>query len=371
MENLINELSAIQQRLTSLSDEIESDHYVMTLKLIEDKANEIGRAWSGSWAGYHANVYYKDFATPPPGRHFDKEWGFVYASPAHEWWIEYGRDEIESLIESAVAKSDLEYIEELASNRVSALFNQEYANVVSILTVAEATLNGETFLEGLLEKAKGLEIRTPIYFVSRWRPRQVVSRDSKATSQGIWTPPHYVVLAKTSAIRSSVDTLNNLADIIEQAITHLNRLTSVSLQKSSSVNKVFIGHGGSQIWKDLRDFLHQRLSLDWDEFNRVPTAGTTTVERLQEMLDTACFAFLVMTAEDEQPNGELRARMNVVHEVGLFQGRLGFNKAIILLEEGCQEFSNIHGLTQIRFPKNDIMSKSEDIRQVLEREGII
>jgi predicted nucleotide-binding protein len=50
-------------------------------------------------------------------------------------------------------------------------------------------------------------------------------------------------------------------------------------------------------------------------------------------------------------DGKLHARLNVIHEAGLFQGRLGFNKAIILLEEGCEEFSNIHGLGHIPFPK--------------------
>ena len=39
--------------------------------------------------------------------------------------------------------------------------------------------------------------------------------------------------------------------------------------------------------------------------------------------------------------------MNVIHEVGLFQGRLGANKAIILLEDGCEEFSNIQGLVRM------------------------
>jgi predicted nucleotide-binding protein len=61
-----------------------------------------------------------------------------------------------------------------------------------------------------------------------------------------------------------------------------------------------------------------------------------------------------MTAEDEQADGTVHARQNVVHEAGLFQGRLGFKKAIILLEGGCEEFSNIEGLGQIRFPKGKI-----------------
>ena len=50
---------------------------------------------------------------------------------------------------------------------------------------------------------------------------------------------------------------------------------------------------------------------------------------------------------------------------------MGFEKAIVLFEEGCQEFSNITGLTQIRFPKGDIEARFEQIRRVLEREGVL
>jgi predicted nucleotide-binding protein len=103
----------------------------------------------------------------------------------------------------------------------------------------------------------------------------------------------------------------------------------------------------------------------------VPIAGITNIARLSEMLDAAAIALIVMTAEDEQPDGKVRARMNVIHEAGLFQGRLGFTKAIILLEEGCEEFTNIEGLGQIRFPKDNISACFEEVRQVLEREGLI
>ncbi|MCX5671714.1 MAG: nucleotide-binding protein [Planctomycetota bacterium] len=134
---------------------------------------------------------------------------------------------------------------------------------------------------------------------------------------------------------------------------------------------IFIGHGQSSVWKDLKDLLVDRLGLKYEEFNREPAAGVSNKERLLEMLDRCCFAFLVMTAEDEAPDGTKRARQNVIHEAGLFQGRYGFERATILLEEGCQEFSNIHGLGQIRFPKGTIMAVSEEIRRVLEREGIL
>jgi predicted nucleotide-binding protein len=89
------------------------------------------------------------------------------------------------------------------------------------------------------------------------------------------------------------------------------------------------------------------------------------------MLDSAAIAFLIMTAEDEMADGALQARMNVVHEAGLFQGRLGFTKSIVLLEGGCEQFSNIEGLGQIRFPPGNISAAFEEIRRVLEREGLL
>ena len=135
--------------------------------------------------------------------------------------------------------------------------------------------------------------------------------------------------------------------------------------------RVFIGHGHSPVWKELRDFLEKRLDLSTDDFNREPTAGMSTTEVLQQKLDDAGFAFLVMTGEDSAGDGTVRARENVVHEIGLFQGRLGLHRAIVLQEVGCTAFSNIHGLTVVPFRKNEIMSITEEIRKVLEREGIV
>jgi predicted nucleotide-binding protein len=137
-------------------------------------------------------------------------------------------------------------------------------------------------------------------------------------------------------------------------------------------SKIFIGHGRSEVWRALKDFIVGDLRLTHDEFNAVPTAGRLTVIRLQEMLHDAAFAFLVLTGEDKLEDREtLQARLNVVHEAGLFQAHLGFDRAIILLEDGCEEFSNIHGLTCISFPRGSIKSAFHDVRGALEREGII
>lgn len=165
-------------------------------------------------------------------------------------------------------------------------------------------------------------------------------------------------------------TLLERATRLEELIATVTSSAGKVLAPSSG-NRVFIGHGGSPLWRELKDFLQDRLKLEWDEFNRESTAGVGTTDRLTQMLENATFAFLIMTGEDEHADEKLHARENVVHEVGLFQGRLGMKRAIILKEEGCQVFSNIHGLTYIGFPKGSIGAAFEQIRLVLERERII
>ena len=180
-------------------------------------------------------------------------------------------------------------------------------------------------------------------------------------------------LVECKILRSSYDSIDDVSPVrlSQEGRRRLQAVLPAEQRSSPTGRKVFIGHGHSPLWRDLKDFIADRLHLDWEEFNRASTAGLSTKERLQAMLDDSRFAFLILTAEDERPGGSMHARDNVIHELGLFQGRLGFERAIILLEAGCDEFSNIHGLTHIAFPKGNIKAIFEDIRHVLEREGIL
>lgn len=134
---------------------------------------------------------------------------------------------------------------------------------------------------------------------------------------------------------------------------------------------VFIGHGASPIWRELKDFLVDELGLRYEEFNRESAAGVANSERVLALLNQCSFAFLVMTAEDELADGLRRARENVVHELGLAQATYGLHRAIMLVEERCETLSNMDGVGHIRFPRGDILARSEEIRAVLRRERIL
>lgn len=129
--------------------------------------------------------------------------------------------------------------------------------------------------------------------------------------------------------------------------------------------EIVIGHGRSPLWKELKEWLRDHYDCKIHEFNSQSVVGVTHTERLQQLIDVADMAFLLMTAEDEAGDDAVRARQNVVHEVGLFQGALGFKNAAVLLEDGCEEFSNIAGLGQIRFPAGDLTPAFEKIRQYM------
>jgi predicted nucleotide-binding protein len=210
-------------------------------------------------------------------------------------------------------------------------------------------------------------------------PKTFVTRDSEAMAQGIRLPAHVFYQGVAHECRTRCAAASEFLDKARVLARRLqNReakaatpATGGSDQVRPITGRVFIGHGRSPIWRELKDFLHDRLSLDWDEFNRDSPAGLSTKERLEEMLGRAGFAFLVMTADDAHHDGTRHARENVIHEAGLFQGKLGFRRAIVVLEEGCAEFSNIHGLGQLRFPAGRISAVFEEVRQVLKREDVL
>ncbi len=250
------------------------------------------------------------------------------------------------------------------------LFDEAKSAAISILEI-EIESRPDAFLARLKEELGQLVPMSKRVFEQGWSPKSWRSRDSVATGQGVQVPPHIDVLSDIASIRHSFRICKAAADISRKAASHLERRNRRKMATDRIGTNVFIGHGKSHLWRELKDFVQDRLGLPWDEFNRVPVAGVTNIARLSEMLDAAAIALLVMTAEDEMADGGVQARMNVIHEAGLFQGRLGFTKAIVLLEEGCTEFSNIQGLGQIRFPKGNIRASFEEVRQVLEREGVL
>lgn len=134
---------------------------------------------------------------------------------------------------------------------------------------------------------------------------------------------------------------------------------------------VFIGHGRTILWKEVASYIANDLNIKTITYETAGHAGESTEHILEKMLAEATFAVLVLTGEDETAAGMRRARQNVVHEAGLFQGVLGFDRAIMMLQSDVEEFSNVAGLRLIKFEGHNIAGAYEELRRALENKGFV
>jgi hypothetical protein len=372
---LADELRSLEERLSAVAAPGTNTENKAMFSRIWDAAEEVGSSWSGSNLGYHAWVYYADFQPPPPGAVWSMEWGKLrgpFSGGGSEGdWRQCNPDDVLALIYQRAGDPDLDEIERLAAE-AQREFDGGRRDAKSIIQTAKGQ-DSDGRLDELLKEIDDIKVLTLSIGIRIQLPRgERMSRDLEAMAVGWQGAPHQQVFARINMWRSMFGACDELAQLAKAAAAHIDRRDRMSQPKvtAKSGARIFIGHGRSPAWRELQAFLENRLALPTEEFNRVSPAGIATANRLEEMLDNSAMAFLVLTAEDEHGD-KLAARQNVIHEAGLFQGRLGFKRAIILREENCEEFSNIHGLGQLQFPAGRLPAVFEEVRQVLEREGVI
>jgi predicted nucleotide-binding protein len=377
VDNLIDELVVIERRCRRGAALLEEDAIKQVLQSISDAVDSLDKSWSGSWFGYQSCVYYANCQPRPPGATFSIEWGLsgtdFLMNASKGDWHEYPFEAVCDEVLRRAGNPDLDALEKLGA-KVSSICEECQQELLATLDAILAETVDKRLQELRDEAAKIKLFTSASDLASAEVPKgRYILRDPRGLNGQIRTPPHIAVKARALEVFSRGFAIDQVGKVAKQVRIYTEkRMNLKGKSMARTEGTVFIGHGGSsQVWRVLKDLIQDRLGLKADEFNMAPAAGLTTKERLEEMLNSAVFAFLIMTAEDEQADKTLRARENVVHEAGLFQGRLGFKRAIIMLEEGCSRFSNIDGLTYIPFPKGNIKAASEDVRHVLEREGIL
>ena len=147
-----------------------------------------------------------------------------------------------------------------------------------------------------------------------------------------------------------------------------DNLEDCKIKTEDKLFNIFIGHGHDKQWQELKNHLQDKHQFLVQAYEVGQRGGQPTKDILKEMLEDCSLAFLVFTGEDIDIYGKAHARDNVIHELGLFQGKLGFKKAIVLLEEDVQVFSNIEGINQLRFSKGNIKEIFGDVVSVITRE---
>ena len=76
MAEIETELLQLADRQEALANALSAPEVNGPIEAMERAARAVEKAWSKSWLGYQAYIYYRDLEPPPPGAHFSSEWGF-------------------------------------------------------------------------------------------------------------------------------------------------------------------------------------------------------------------------------------------------------------------------------------------------------
>jgi predicted nucleotide-binding protein len=130
-----------------------------------------------------------------------------------------------------------------------------------------------------------------------------------------------------------------------------SELRSPAQAAAAAPRRVFITHGRSPDWREVQSYIERDLGYKTLELAQEPNIGTTVIEKLEANARQCDSAVIVMTGDDIDADGRSRARENVMHEIGFFQGRYRRARVCLLHEDGVSIPSNLSGAVYIPFPR--------------------
>lgn len=144
----------------------------------------------------------------------------------------------------------------------------------------------------------------------------------------------------------------------DAALEQINQRPDRRLQVSespavSSSAPIFVVHGRDvAVLHTATRTVERSTGRDVIVLHEQPNVGAAAIiEKFEKHAQAASFAVVLLTGDDEGgllggPT-QARARQNVVLELGYFFGKLGRDRVSVLLEDGVEPPSDIHGLVYI------------------------
>lgn len=147
--------------------------------------------------------------------------------------------------------------------------------------------------------------------------------------------------------------------------------TSQNKKTMTPVNKkVFIVHGQDESPKNTVSSFLKELKLEPIILHEKPNSGRTIIEKFEHESSNVSFAIVLLTPDDiggprscSKEDYELRARQNVILELGFFMGKLGRDRVCTIYWPDVILPSDYQGVTYIPYSNN-----SQDWKEELKRE---
>jgi uncharacterized protein (TIGR02391 family) len=236
----MNHHADIESKATELAEFLKQRKERLTQieKSIMKVCERLEHSWTGSWIGYHSNLYFGDFDAPSREHAFNAEWGGIYGYDqrwqpkelAQIW--EYVTENSSTKFDVDAVNDELDKLQELSGD---------------LKTLYE--LNNENPV--LDAKIKDIDTDYKMYdFVKARRPGTVMSRDSEALQQGLKVPPHIQCQGFAQAIRQNIlssESLLRLKPLIVKdhtlpTVTQIipNELDVIHSKITQKVGKLFV-----------------------------------------------------------------------------------------------------------------------------------
>ncbi len=267
-ESLRNILGNLKLKIEKYSNSIAPfiKDYIKDLNKLSDIINKIEESWSGSWIGFHSNLYYKGYKKPKWDESFDSEWGSLHGIP--ECWEEKSYEDISLYIDTNYKGKTILDIQDFLNAQVGNAKKLQ----LDLCTELSLIRNFENFDKEfeILEKIENIKWGiSSANFIKYRAPTQVVSRDSHALYQGIKTPPHIVYQANVSHSLSIISDIENFIKLSQRLIRQIeikdNIISEGTVVLDSITHVLGICKRFNVVARQLRNRHKNRPSLEIDD----------------------------------------------------------------------------------------------------------
>jgi predicted nucleotide-binding protein len=139
--------------------------------------------------------------------------------------------------------------------------------------------------------------------------------------------------------------------------------------------KIFIVAHDRTLCAQLKKIITEDVELEAVVLQELPNMGARTIiEKFERYASECSYAIAILTPDDpvrDNTATRLRARPNVIFELGWFFSHLGRDRVMILRQDGVDlaAFSDIEGVLYISFDR-DITEIGEQVKEELALAGV-
>ena len=221
-------LGGSKDKIKKFSDEItdSTKKYKNDLQSMLEILKQIDESWSGSWFGFHADLYYEDFQRPPWNERFDSELGSIHGIP--KYWKEKTDEDIDSFVNERYKGIQIDKI------RNSLLQTLEkgkglQSEICSDLSFIRGFENFDKEIEILDKIEKQKWELSPNEYIGSITPQKAMTRDSYAASQGFRAPPHIQYQSKVIYLLSIITSVEKFIDSTKRLLRQVEVRTSFKI----------------------------------------------------------------------------------------------------------------------------------------------